>query len=81
VLLEMGFRPAVRYRKDSRIFDYDEVIVSVDRLSGLGAFCEIEIADLEHDLDAVAAELGLDPDEYEPRGYPTMAAEEARERG
>lgn len=81
VLLEMGFRPAVRYRKDSCIFDYDEVIVSVDRLSGLGAFCEIEVADLEHDLDAVAAELGLDPDEYEPRGYPTMAAEGARERG
>ena len=80
VLLEMGFRPAVRYRKDSRIFDYDEVIVSVDRLGALGVFCEIEVADLDHDLDAVALDLGFDPDQYEPRGYPTMASEAAKAR-
>lgn len=80
VLGAMGFRPAIRYRKDSHIFDYEGTLVSIDRLDGLGQFCEIEVADLDMDLDAVAAKLGLDPAWYEPRGYPTMAAEAAKAR-
>ena len=80
VLGSIGFRPVIRYRKDSRIFDFEGVLVSIDRLSGLGAFCEIEVPDLEHDLDAVAKDLGLDEARFEPRGYPTMAANAAKEK-
>lgn len=80
VLGAMGFRPAIRYRKDSYIFEYNGALVSVDRLNGLGCFCEIEVADLDRDLDAVASELGLDATQYESRGYPTMVSEAAKAR-
>lgn len=75
ILEELGFRPVIRYRKESRIFEFDGVLVSIDRLGGIGTFCEIEVSDLEHDLDAVATNLGLDESSFEPRGYPAMASE------
>ena len=78
ILDAMGYRPGTKYRKDSRIFEYKGALVSVDRLAGLGCFCEIEVSDLDRNIDAIAAELALDPDRFEPRGYPTMAAEAAR---
>ena len=80
VLDAIGYRPVIRYRKDSRIFEFEGVLVSIDRLNGLGAFCEIEVPDLEHDLDAVARDLGLQEESFEPRGYPTMAANAMKER-
>ena len=73
ILDAMGFRPGTRYMKDSLIFEYKKALVSIDRLEGIGYFCEIEVDDLDRDLDKVAEELGLDPDRYEPRGYPTLA--------
>lgn len=80
VLDSIGFFPVIRYRKDSRIFEFEGVLVSVDRLNGLGTFCEIEVPDLDHDLDAVAKDLGLTEDRFEPRGYPTMAANAEKDR-
>ena len=75
ILEEMGFRAVISYRKDSRIFEFEGVLVSVDRLNGIGTFCEIEVPDLDHDLDAVAKDLSLDESSFEPRGYPAMATE------
>ena len=80
LLEKMGFRPNTRYVKDTAIFLYRSVLVSVDRIVGIGWFCEMETDDLETDLDAVAASLDLSDDSFEPRGYPTIAAEAARER-
>lgn len=78
MLEALGLRPIIRYRKDSTIYSYRGALVSVDRLDGLGCFCEIEVADLESDLDAIANDLGLTADRFEPRGYPTLAAQAAR---
>ena len=80
LLEKMGFRANTRYIKDTAIFLYRGVLVSVDRIGGIGWFCEMETDDLEKDLDAVAASLDLSDDSFEPRGYPTIAAEAARER-
>jgi len=80
LLERMGFRPNTRYVKDTAIFLFKSVIVSVDRLEGIGWFCELETDDLEKDLDAVAELLDLSDDDFEPRGYPTIAAELAREK-
>lgn len=76
----MGFRAGTFYVKDTTIYDVRGATVSVDRVEGIGWFCEIEVDDLETDLDLVAAELGLRDDDLEPRGYPTIAAEGARVR-
>jgi adenylate cyclase class 2 len=80
LLEKMGFRPNTRYVKDTAIFLYRGVLVSVDRIIGIGWFCEMETDDLEKDLDAVAAALELDDDAFETRGYPTIATEAAREK-
>lgn len=80
LLERMGFRPNTRYVKDTAIFAFKGVVVSVDHLEGIGWFCEIETDDLEKDLDAVAERLDLSDDAFEPRGYPTIAAELAREK-
>ena len=74
ILAGVGLLPTVRYIKDSLIFKYKRVLVSVDRLKGLGVFCEIECHDMTTDLDAIARSLDLSEDAYEPRGYPTLAA-------
>lgn len=80
LLAKMGFRANTRYVKDTAIFHYRSVLVSVDRIAGIGWFCEIESDDLEKDLDAVAVSLDLKDDDFESRGYPTIAAEADRER-
>ena len=80
LLEKMGFRANTRYMKDTAIFLYRGVLVSVDRIVGIGWFCEMETDDLDKDLDAVAASLELNDEAFEPRGYPTIAAEAARER-
>lgn len=71
----LGLVPGLRYLKESAIFSFKGVIVSVDRVPDVGWFCEIEADDLTSDLGAVAAELGLTDEQFEPRGYPSMAAE------
>lgn len=80
LLEKMGFRANTRYVKDTAIFLYRGVLVSVDRIVGIGWFCEMETSDLEKDLDAIAAALELNEEAFESRGYPTIAAEAARER-
>jgi adenylate cyclase class 2 len=80
LLEKMGFRSNVRYVKDTAIFLYRSVLVSVDRIVGIGWFCEMETDDLEKDLDAIASSLELSDEAFESQGYPTIAAEAARER-
>lgn len=80
LLEELGFRPGTRYVKDTAIFHFCGVLVSVDHLEGFGWFCEIETHELETDLGAVAGLLDLSDEDLEPRGYPTIAAKAARQR-
>ena len=80
LLEKMGFRANTRYVKDTAIFLFRGVLVSVDRLAGIGWFCEMETDDLDKDLDPIAAALELDDDAFESRGYPTIAADADRER-
>ena len=80
LLERMGFRANTRYVKDTAIFLYRSVVVSVDRIVGIGWFCELETDDLDKDLDAIATSLDLYDEDLEPRGYPTIAAEAAREK-
>lgn len=75
VLTALGLVPGLRYLKESAIFSFKGVIVSVDRVPDVGWFCEIEADDLTSDLGGIADQLGLTPDQFEPRGYPSMAAE------
>lgn len=75
ILDALGLAPGLRYLKESAIFSFKGVIVSVDRVPDVGWFCEIEADDLTSDLGAIADQLGLTPDRFEPRGYPSMAAE------
>jgi adenylate cyclase class 2 len=80
LLERMGFRANTQYVKETAIFLFRGVLASVDQLEGIGWFCEIETSDLEKDLDAVADALGLRDEDLEPRGYPAIAAESAREK-
>ena len=80
ILEKMGFRPNTRYVKDTAIFLFRGVLVSVDNIEGIGWYCELETNDLEKDLDVVARSLGLDDDSFESRGYPTIVAEAGREK-
>ena len=67
--------PLVRYVKNANRYDLGGLLVSVDRLDGLGVFCEIEAHDTTTDIGAAAKTLGLERDWFEPRGYPSIAAE------
>jgi len=75
ILIALGLTPGLRYLKESAIFTYKGVTVSVDRVPDVGWFCEIEADELTTDLGAVADALGLTAEQFEPRGYPSMAAE------
>ncbi|HEY8656400.1 MAG TPA: class IV adenylate cyclase [Candidatus Limnocylindria bacterium] len=75
ILMSLGLVPGLRYLKECAIFSFKGVIVSVDRVPDIGWFCEIEADDLTSDLGAIADELGLTADQFESRGYPSMAAE------
>ena len=75
LLAALRITPQTRYVKDALRFDLDGLLVSVDRLEGLGIFCEIEAHDTTTDIDAAAKVLQLDRRCFEPRGYPSIAAE------
>ena len=75
LLAALRITPQTRYVKDALRFDLDGLLVSVDRLEGLGIFCEIEAHDTTTDIDTAAKTLQLDRRSFEPRGYPSIAAE------
>ena len=75
LLAALRITPQTRYVKDALRFDLDGLLVSVDRLEGLGIFCEIEAHDTTTDIDAAAKILQLERRCFEPRGYPSIAAE------
>lgn len=71
-LLEaLGFAHSHGYDKERETWETDGVEVALDTLA-FGHFCEIEgPADA---IRRVAARLGLDDTQAEPRGYPSLAA-------
>jgi predicted adenylyl cyclase CyaB len=75
ILIRLGLVPGLRYIKESAIFSFAGVTVSVDRVTDVGWFCEIEADELVTDLGTVAERLGLTAEQFEPRGYPSLAAE------
>lgn len=68
VLEALGLVADVRYRKATRIYTVQATKVSLDRVEGLGLFCEIEAPD-EAGIERVATLLGLSEGSREPRGY------------
>lgn len=80
LLAALRLKPGARYVKDAKRYEMNGMLVSVDRLDGLGVFCEIEAHDTSSDIDAVADLLALDRAWFEPRGYPSIAAEAAATR-
>lgn len=78
-LLEaLGYRVTLTYHKLREAWRLGEVEVALDALE-FGAFCEIEGP--ETAIREVAAALGLDPAEAEPRGYPSLSREWAARAG
>ena len=75
LLATIGLEPYLTYQKETEIWSVAGAHVSLDRVDGLGRFCEVEAHDDDADLQAVADMLELGRDRFEPRGYPTLAAE------
>jgi len=65
----LGFRPAGRVVKQRDVYVLSDVEVTLDRIEGLGWFCEIEAREDEIDLAYVAERLGLRPGSLEQRSY------------
>ena len=70
ILPRLGFDPAATVRKDRERFELDGYTVTLDAVSGLGEFVEVEREAAESDVAAaregafeVLRTLGLDPDD------------------
>jgi adenylate cyclase class 2 len=76
ILDGVGFEPAVVVEKDRRFFEHEGYTVTLDTVSGLGEFVEVEV---ETEAEVVESaregavsllrELGLDPDEQIRTSY------------
>lgn len=75
LLRTIGLEPYLTYTKATEVWSLSGVHVSLDEVDGIGRFCELEAHAAEADLQAVAELLALQEDTWEPRGYPTLAAE------
>ena len=86
-LAHLGFRPFIRKRKESRVWEWRAgVNVELNRIVGLGEFVEVEML-LESDtttealqrardeLKAVLRALGVGEEKIEPRGYTALLKE------
>ncbi len=60
LLERLGFKPAIVVRKLREYFEGEGVMVSLDRVEGLGCFIEIEVRGASVDvIDSVAERLGV----------------------
>lgn len=71
----VGFDPAATVEKERERFELDGYTISLDAVSGLGEFVEVEV-EVESDIEtaregafSVMATLGLDPDEQIRTSY------------
>ena len=76
ILDGLGFEPAATVEKERERFDVDGYTVTLDTVSGLGSFVEVEREATEAEIEEVRAgaeellrELGLDPDEQIRTSY------------
>jgi adenylate cyclase class 2 len=61
----VGFEKVIEVEKVRRVYELNEVEVSLDRVTGLGGFVELEVQDLEPErgramLFGLMKELGLE---------------------
>jgi len=68
----LGYRAVLEYEKRTEIFFSSAVAISLDDVTGLGYFCEIEAIDPDADLGSVAARLSLSDSALESRSYPEL---------
>jgi len=60
LLEHLGFKQVLVVRKFREYFEGGDVIVSIDRVEGLGCFIEIEVRDVNVEvIDGIARSLGL----------------------
>ena len=74
ILEKLGFEPAATVEKTREQFRYDEYTVTLDTVSGLGEFLEVEteaevIAPAREGAAELLDRLGFDPDEQIRRSY------------
>jgi len=76
VFENLGFEPAATVEKDRRFYRWDGYTVTLDDVSGVGEFVEVETETDEAGVEAaregafeVLQELGLDPDDQTRTSY------------
>lgn len=78
---EIGYRPILRKRKRSEVWEVDGVRAELNRVDGLGTFLEIEVQRPSPDpaarglLFAVLHRAGVGEDRVEPKPYQVLLAE------
>lgn len=75
LLAELGFARIREVTKQREVYVWGSVEISLDHLTGVGWFCEIEALAADADIDGLAYELGLTPRQLEPRTYSELVDE------
>lgn len=80
-LLGLGYRRLSGYVTLRYSWREGSTVVSLDRIQGIGSFCEIEAASLGAQLEITARKLDLRADQLESRGYLDLALKARTVRG
>lgn len=86
----LGFAEFYGKVKEGLRFAYDDLVVEISRVEGLGAFLEVEYLDENSDasvhglaadrISAFIADCGIDPSRIEPRPYQQLLREARHSR-
>jgi predicted adenylyl cyclase CyaB len=68
-LSALDLRPLVEYRTQRKEWEENGTRVALDRIRGLGLFCEIETSSATTSLEHIARAFGLDEEALEARSY------------
>lgn len=85
ILTRLGFEPAATVKKHRERYAFDDVIVTLDDVDGLGTFVEVEVSvPNDDDLDSarerafeVVEQLGLNPGDGTSRSYLELLLDDA----
>jgi adenylate cyclase, class 2 len=75
ILLDrLGYKPILTVEKKRTVWNFNNCLVCLDEVNGLGNFLEIE-GQTEDDINTVAAKLKLDQHEHIPLSYAQMISQ------
>jgi adenylate cyclase, class 2 len=78
ILAKLGMRPLFRYQKYRAVYEYAELLVTVDE-TPIGNFIELEGP--KGLIDEMAAKLGYQPADYIVKSYLALYQEHLKQRG